>query len=201
MKPVNSKRRKTMDNVPVYTIHIDLEECKVLDEDFVFLVDTCLKKDINFEISLADKNNVGFLRLNTAINMFIKDCYKELKDRCIANPYRDEHLGDIVKEFIEYFILYFWHQDELQHSGKYYKFEVFKGGYVFKAYIPISYIDKELFNEYIGLGPDYLMGAKGITNEALFRYILPAFYYNLIYDDLTDNEELLKLQDYMIGLA
>ena len=43
------------------------------------------------------------------------------------------------------------------------------------VHIPVSYINEEQYNDYRYLGPDYLLGAKGMTNEVLFHYILPAF--------------------------
>ena len=68
------------------------------------------------------------------------------------------------------------------------------------VYIPKTFIDKELYNEYLFLGPDFLLGAKGITDSVLFQCVLPAFYFNLVREDLTTHEEYTKLQNYQIGL-
>ena len=189
-----------MNNRPVYTFRIDFEKCKVLDEDFSSFMDRYFKQGVLFDVAVTSNGGTGFVPLNMAINMFIDDCRKERKDRCIANPFRDEHFGDILKDFIEHYILYYWHQSELTNSDDYYEFDVFKGSFNCKAYIPVSLISDEIYQNYRFLGPDYLMGARGMTDEVLFHYILPAFYFNLIYDDLTDNKELLKLHNYSIGL-
>lgn len=189
-----------MDNKPVYTFRVDFEKCQVLDEGFSSFMDQCFNQGISFDVAVADDHGVGFVPLNMAINLFIDDCRKERAYRCIANPYKDERFGEILKDFVEHYILYYWHQIRLMNSDDYYSFEVFKGGFICKVYIPVSCINEDQYHDYRYLGPDYLMGAKGMTDEVLFHYVLPGFYFNLIYDDLTDNEELLRLQDYMIGL-
>ena len=169
-----------MNHKPVYTFRVDFEKCQILDENFSSFMDHCFERGISFDVAVADENGVGFVPLNLAINMFIADCRKDRADRCIANPYRDEHFGEVLKDFIEHYILYYWHQGSLLNSKDYYTFEVFKGGFVCKAYIPVSCINEEQYNDYRYLGPDYLLGAKGMTNEVLFHYILPAFYFYLI---------------------
>ena len=190
-----------MDNRPVYTFRVDFEKCKVLDEDFSSFMDRCFKQGILFDVAVTSNGGTGFVPLNKAINLFIDDCRKEAKDRCMANPYRDEHFGDILKDFIEHYILHYWHRGELANDDQYYEFEFFKGSFTCKAFIPASSISDDVYQNYRYLGPDYLMGARGMTDEVLFHYILPALYFNLIYDDLTEKEELLRLQEYKIGLA
>lgn len=190
-----------MNNKPIYTFKVDFEKCQVLDADFVSFLDKCLKSKINFDISLMDVNGMGYVPLNMAINLYIEDCKKEKKERCAANPYRDEYFGEFVKEFVEDLLLYFYHRTEMMNDNNYYQFVVYKGNYNFKVFIPKKEIDKETFDEYFGLGADYLMGAKGMNDKVLFHYVLPSFFINLIYDDLEKDENYLRLQDYRVDLA
>ena len=81
-----------------------------------------------------------------------------------------------------------------------YQFDIFNKDLSCIAYIPKTLIDKELYTEYLLLGLDFLLGAKGITDSVLFQCVLPAFYFNLVKRDLTTNEEYTKLQNYQIGL-
>ena len=95
-------------------------------------------------------------------------------------------------------ILYYWNQSKLNEYC--YKFDIFNKDLSCIVYIPKTFIDKELYNEYLFLGPDFLLGAKGITDSVLFQCVLPAFYFNLVKEDLTTHEEYTKLQNYQIGL-
>ncbi len=93
-----------MENKPIYTFRVDFENHKVLDENFSSFMDHCFKQGIDFDVAVADEHGVGFVPLNLAINLFIDDCRKDQNDRCVANPYRDEHFGDILKDFVEHYI-------------------------------------------------------------------------------------------------
>lgn len=191
-----------MNNKPVYTFRVDYETCKILDKDFASFMDHCLESGVDFEVNVTDANGMGYIPVNMAINLYIKDCRKDKNDRCMANPYSDEYFGTYVKAFIEDFLVYYFRRFETMNDWtNYYQFVVFKGGFTCRVFVPSSYISKDLYDEYLGLGPDYLMGAKGMNTNVLFHYVLPAYYCNLIYDDLYENEEYLKLHEYQVGLA
>ena len=182
----------------IYNFKVDFEESKILDEDFESLMDRVIIHKTLFNIGVMDVNGNGFVELNKMINLFIEDCLKEREERCFGNIYRDENFGKILKDFVEHCILYYWNQSKLDEYC--YKFDVFYKGLSCIVYIPKTLIDKELYTEYLLLGSDFLLGAKGITDNVLFQCVLPAFYFNLVKEDLTTHEEYTKLQNYHIGL-
>lgn len=190
-----------MHHKPIYTFRVDFEKCSILDDDFVSFMDRCFNQGVDFDVAVADVNGMGFVPVNIAINLFINDCRKDVSERCYANPFRDEYFGEFLKEFIEDYIRYYWHRNEMMNSNEYYPFDVFNGHWNCKVFIPKEYISDDVYMEYRGLGPDFLMGAKGINSNVLFHHILPAYYFNLIYDDLVGNEKYSRLQNFQIGLA
>lgn len=70
--------------------------------------------------------------------------------------------------------------------------------FVTSVYLPKSIINEKEFEDYLNLGPDYLIGR--ITFDNIFNYIIAPLYVNLEKNDLLDNEEFRKLANYRIGL-
>ena len=75
-------------------------------------------------------------------------------------------------------------------------FDIVKGYDYFKINVRRDCITKEKYNEFIALGPDYLMGNR----LAYLKEVVPAFYSFLYVNDALYNEKMNDLKKYQIGL-
>ena len=187
-----------MENLPIYTFKVDFVKGEILDsfEEFI----TKVFPMGPFKVNLIDESGNGYTLVNSVINYFIED-YK-LSDPHFMSWFNVEgrKFGAVLKEFIENYLKYGWNRLNLANDNNYYQFEVFKGNFTSKAYLPTTIVSKDLFDNFMALGPDFLFGSK-FSNQDIFKYILPAFIQDLLCADLGENEEYNKIANYQIGLA
>ena len=82
-------------------------------------------------------------------------------------------------------------------NDEYIIFEIFLGYDYFRINVKRDVISKEKYEEYMVLGPDYLVG----NDLAYLKEVLPAFYSYLYENDGFTNDKINDLSKYKIGLS
>jgi hypothetical protein len=153
--------------------------------------------DFDFEISCLFDGFIINYNFNEILNTFLNDISKEgslfyyifeSKDfvkyikRFIANV---RSSSDNINNWIE-------NDTHLMEAFLYTKF-------YFRFILPETIITKEKYDNFRGLGPDYLIGT--LHPEEIFEHLVPYLYSELASEGLLKHDELKDYGKYQIGLA
>lgn len=69
----------------------------------------------------------------------------------------------------------------------------------FKFYLPKTIMTEEKFDNFLNMGPDYILGQ--LTTIEIFQHVLAPLYVALAETDALDEDELKKFGSYQMGLS
>lgn len=159
-----------------------------------------------YELIFVDEDNLIESRLNFLAEWYIKECLKDRHERNFAVTFNSDFVRDpqyflnCLRNFINYSYKAILIEDCKIYQNNpedMHLFDVLLSNNYIKVFIPKDLVSKEAYEEYIGLGPDYLMGA--FYPNAIEEYILPHYLMFLLLNDKLDEEEY-NLKDARIGL-
>ncbi len=153
------------------------------------------KEKFDFEILGVFDGFVINSIFNKSINTFLHDI---MEDNHLFNKiYKKKNLADFLKLFIQNMFNNIDTYENLEEIDVFINTQDMKQ-FNTKVYIPKTIINEKKHEEFLVLGPDYLIGQ--LEPETIFNYILAPLYVNLAKNDLIDNKEFRKLASYQIGL-
>ena len=153
--------------------------------------------DFDFEVSCLFDGFIIDYNFSNALNTFLKDISKE--DNLFYYVFESKEYVKYIKKFIVNILnssvkLRNWFEEDL-HLMEAFLYNKF----YFRFTLPQTIITQEKYEEFRGLGPDYLIGT--LHPEEIFEYLVPHLYAELSSEGLLDHEELKDLGKYKIGLA
>ena len=177
--------------------------------------------DPNFEVALNDIKQMkwrrgeefdfevvglfdGFVEncaFNSILNTFLKDIMRE--DSFLNFIYKDADFTENVKTFIiNFFDRRSFNERENECQMDAFLWTKYWGGmkqFAFKFYLPDSIMTKETYENFMILGPDYILGR--LTPKQIFQYVLVPMYKELQETEVLDVEEFKDFAKYQMGLA
>ena len=197
------KNRKMYFNINIDRTSTDLFDSKIditLSELFLAIK----KKECDYHIIITDQNGIIDEDLNEIVRQFIK---MSLKGEVIGIPKLTTVVTftGCVKDFICRLIAAIIKYE----TGDYYRDDTNlmdliapkstrSVEYLFKIDLPEKIISDDDIEEYIALGPDYLISPK-LSPSTIYEYIVPTFFIFLSEYQGFDDPELNCLDQYKIG--
>ena len=182
-----------------YIINFKKNDLKYLDPNLDFILDDIqrgnrINESFIFEIIALFDGCIIDKNISNILTTFVNDMMSE--------DYFFYEKENTINESVKEFILNLSNAIgcDLYHNDNYYQME---GFYQFSRHHVLFYIPKELisdnkYNEYLGLGPDYMIGS--FHPNVIFKYFIPYLYLDLAEINLLDDKELKDLSNYKVGL-
>lgn len=182
-----------------YIINFKANDLNYIDPNLDCILDdiqreTRRNESFEFEIIALFDECIITKKITNIVDTFIKDMMT--KDYFFY--YKNNKINNYVKEFI--LNLNSAKSHNLYYDDNYYQME---GFYLFSRhhilfYIPKKFISENKYNEYLGLGPDYMLAA--FTPDIIFKYFIPYLYLDLYESNLLNDKEHKDLAKYQVGL-
>ena len=157
------------------------------------------EENFDFEIKLIFDEYVIDESINSILNTFLHDIMNE--DSFFNSIYNSATFVDYIKEFIINVVkggkmcledgcemqAFVW----TKYWGKFQQF-------YFDFELPKTIITKEKYENFMGLGPDYIMG--NLTPSQMFQYLVAPLYVELARADVLSVDEFKDIGKYQMGL-
>jgi hypothetical protein len=135
---------------------------------------------------------------NAIFNTFLKDVMKQ--DSMFYSAFNGEYAVNNIKGFIvDLFAALNRNIDECQMEA-FIRTKVFGGNkqFNFKFYLPKTIMTDEKFDNFLHMGPDYILGQ--LAPIQIMQYVLPPLYIALAEANALDKDELKNFGSYQMGL-
>jgi len=186
-----------MTNTVTYYLRYDLDENRnviIQNESFDYMITDIMNKSCGLKLTLIDRFGIVNSKTDDIVNEFVHDCKERDENRYCPYLYDDDYemFPIVLKNFISGLLKVL----KTPYEGD---FDVFNSKTVFRVDIPSEYVSDEKREEFLGLGPDYLIAQ--FSQNVIVENVLPAFYLNLFNRGKLSEKSLdTNLRKYKIGL-
>ena len=165
-----------------------------------------LSECYEYELEFVDENNLVESRLNFLAKWYIKECLKDSYERNFAVSFHSSFANDpqsllkSLRNFINYSYRAILIEDrKIYHNypKDQYLFDVIMFNNYIKVFIPKHLVSQDSYEQFLGLGKDYLMGS--FEPSEIEKYILPHYVMFLLLNDKLNDKEY-NIKNAMIGL-
>ena len=153
--------------------------------------------NFDFEISCLFDGFVIDYNFDKALNTFLNDISNE--DNLFNYIFKSKDFTKHIKHFIVNCYGSSANINNCDENNSHLMEAFLYSDFYFRFTLPKTIITQEKFREFIGLGPEYLLGS--LHTDEIFSYIVSHLYASLSENGLLDREELKDYGKYQYGLA